>query len=794
MNRREFLQGSLGGSSGVLSLAAGGPRPISQWLFEAKNGQGAGTWGISNRHVEIALGKENSGGIVSLSDLATGRNWIVAQPYPLYELAMSRKGGKVVELSSLDAQSFTVDRTSAQGSQKLVLTYKGHRNLDLNVVCTVVLENDSGLSKWRISIENHTGYGTRAIRFPIVVSPARLGESDENDWFVWGSLGGQIIQSPGRTEPRKRLAGFRATGGSGPRWFPNQYPGPIAVQFQAYYDDAAGLYMATEDDGGQVKSFGIERVENGLDLSLEHNYDEKPGFSFELPYDTVLGVFRGDWYEAADIYKSWARQQHWCSRKVAERHDIPSWLKEPRPWLANISRGDYERLRGTQAIPPAEYPLGKFWPAKNAVRLMREYSSILKTPVITWITGWEMIGAPSGPVDIFPPYEGEASFKAAMQEATNDGNYPFMYVGGFRWCYKRPTVGYSNWERFEKEGKQAAALTAGHQVTRHLDPNGQSFWVSLCAGSDVTQQLCRKNFMELVNLGAVALSLDIQLGLYSPVCYSETHDHAPGYGPWMYQKALEFMRAVREATRKPNAITALGYEEPCEVWLQEADYQYHRPYWLGGVPLFDYLYSEYALRLGGDVATGFCHPEEECIKHAMVFINGIQNLVGIGHPEYDCATNRGSAALEMIRNICAAQRTYTREYVVFGEMQRPPKLDVAQVTVDVRKSRGDEEIDLPGVELPRVFHSAWRSQRGEFGYLLVNWTGAAEKARLALIDGQRGGGRKIYAVTANSKVAIPQNQIDSGVVDLTIPPRSILLIEESSVRTPETVLVGAGRK
>ncbi len=195
--------------------------------------------------------------------------------------------------------------------------------------------------------------------------------------------------------------------------------------------------------------------------------------------------------------------------------------------------------------------------------------------------------------------------------------------------------------------------------------------------------------------------------------------------------------------------------------------KYHRPYWRNGIPLFDYLYSEYALRLGGDVATGFCHPEEECIKHAMVFINGIQNLVGIGHLEYDYETNHNSGALEMMGNICAEQRTYAREY---------------------------EEIDLPGVELPRVFHSAWRSQRGELGYLLVNWTGAAEKARLALIDGQREGGKKIHAVTANSKVSIPQDQIDSGVVDLTILPRSILLIEESSVREPGTAFVGVGRE
>src|SRR5207249_9269392 len=100
---------------------------------------------------------------------------------------------------------------------------------------------------WRISIRNRTSYGVRAIRFPIVVSPSILGESDEDDQFISGSWGGRLVSRPGQGKPLGH-ARFRADGGRGPSWLPNQYPGTIAVQLEAYYDKVAGLYLATYDD------------------------------------------------------------------------------------------------------------------------------------------------------------------------------------------------------------------------------------------------------------------------------------------------------------------------------------------------------------------------------------------------------------------------------------------------------------------------------------------------------------------------------------------------------------------
>jgi hypothetical protein len=385
------------------------------------------SWTIAGKRLIIVLSGETKGGLSAFTDLQSQRNFI-AKAGPLYRLLLFQKGQDLVELNSLDAESLKVERRSEGQGETLTLTYGRRRSLDITVVCSVLLEADSPLSKWRISVRNNTPYGIRAIQYPVVQAPLVLGDSAEDDYFAWARMGGEIIWKPGLSLSQHSRGEFRADGERGPSWLPDQYPGAIALQMQSYYDETAGLYMATYDGAGNVKHFGLTRLKDGLDVSIEHNYDERPGLNFDLPYDTVLGVFHGDWYTAADLYKRWAVQQSWCARKTVDRDDLPAWLKEPRPFLMYASRADYQRVRGMTSWPPADYPIGKFYPAKKVIPLTRAYVSIFGTPAIVWYEGFEKIGNPCGPADLWPPLEGEESLKAAMGILYREGYYPFMAI------------------------------------------------------------------------------------------------------------------------------------------------------------------------------------------------------------------------------------------------------------------------------------------------------------------------------------------------------------------------------
>ena len=725
-------------------------------------------WSISSQRLKITLSAETRGGIGSLIDLETTRNFVLGT-YPLYRLRLSGKGEDLVELTSLDAQDVRVTRSSSRGRQTLRLIYDRHRDLDLGVTCTVAITQDSALSSWSISVTNNTPYGIRAIHYPLVVSPEKLGESDQDDVFIWGRAGGRKV--PGfslqATRPRRL-----------------QYPGYMALQLQAYYDQTSGLYVATYDSGGNVKHFGVAPLKEGLDFSVEHNYDERPGLDFELPYETVMGVFGGDWYAAADLYKAWAIRQHWCEKKTQDRTDIPAWVKEPRPTLQFECRADYQRVRGLSDFPPSDFPNGRFWPARKVIPLTQRYVSLFGTPVAVWHNGWEKFGNPGGPVDLFPPLEGEPSFKAAMRQIRQDGHYPYMAVWGPHWTYRRSPAGYEGWERFQREELASAVRDQNGQI-RKLGGTEKTF-VPMCMGSKGSRKVFSRWFRKLQDLGAVALEFDHAASGRAAVCYSPQHEHAPGYGSWMYQKMLEFLRGVRRHAKARNPESTLSMEEVCETWIQELDFALNRPYRMdlrptanglariGAIPLFNYVYHEYIPLLGGDGRLGVAHPEEQLMLHAANFVNGNLSWVGIGHAEYDFDVNPEYPTFTLLRNIFQAQRTYARPYLVFGEMVRPTQLQTDHLGAYAWLPTNQPNAEPPVFEIPRVMHRVWRSSQKKIGYILVNWTAEAETVTLDLVS-NRG---TVTAITGTQRTSISTTEILQGKLSRTVPARSVLLLEQ----------------
>ena len=88
--------------------------------------------------------------------------------------------------------------------------------------------------------------------------------------------------------------------------------------------------MACHDADMHVKSFRLGAMADWGTfpvMSITHHPSEVMGGDATFSYDTVVGVFHGDWYDGADIYKAWATKQWWCEKKLAER-DIADWVRK----------------------------------------------------------------------------------------------------------------------------------------------------------------------------------------------------------------------------------------------------------------------------------------------------------------------------------------------------------------------------------------------------------------------------------------------------------------------------------
>ena len=173
--------------------------------------------------------------------------------------------------------------------------------------------NGDGLIHLRIAVENGSDWAIDRVDFPQFAAPARLGNDIADDRLLFPFSDGSLLESPGAlTQSRKA-----------------DYPGWACVQLMAFYDTHAGLYLATHDPDGHCKEFGVISVKDrSLEIPITHRMPAIVGRDVELPYDVVLGMFHGDWRDAADIYKRWAKTQRWCAKTLRERADIPSFLKE----------------------------------------------------------------------------------------------------------------------------------------------------------------------------------------------------------------------------------------------------------------------------------------------------------------------------------------------------------------------------------------------------------------------------------------------------------------------------------
>ena len=108
-----------------------------------------------------------------------------------------------------------------------------------------------------------------------------------------------------------------------------------------------------------------------LRFSIEHLVPES-GRDIKIGYDTVVGGFRGDWYDAGDIYRDWAWTQWWCKTKWVGRPDVAQWAKQ---WPSMVKLDRYKK-----GSPAESY--------RALADMTRDFSQLLGQDIVTFFHGW----------------------------------------------------------------------------------------------------------------------------------------------------------------------------------------------------------------------------------------------------------------------------------------------------------------------------------------------------------------------------------------------------------------------
>ena len=175
-------------------------------------------------------------------------------------------------------------------------------------------------------------------------------DADYDDVLIMNESYGELWRDPLQSATDSMYQTYPAASGS--------------FQFLAHYhqlDEAAfppshpGLYLATHDPTASLKTFyyipsaADGTLTLGVTIMLPNGNMPLPQPAVRFPF--VLGVFRGDWWDAAQLYRdSFALSAPWTARRLAERDDFPPWFLQTQLWL-NTGWQDHDVFNDTQGDP-----------------------------------------------------------------------------------------------------------------------------------------------------------------------------------------------------------------------------------------------------------------------------------------------------------------------------------------------------------------------------------------------------------------------------------------------------------
>ena len=148
-------------------------------------------------------------------------------------------------------------------------------------------------------------------------------------------------------------------------------------------------------------------------------------------------------------------------------------------------------------------------------------------------------------------------------------------------------------------------------------------------------------------------------------------------------------------------------------------YNYRRHPGAVGIPLFSYLYHEYAIGYGGDSAV--LHPSSDrrmLRAHAVNLVTGRTPGGSIWSSQQNMY-NAHTDQITMLRNHCRLLKTRAREFLLLGRMLHPYELDVPKLTFRWTVGAG-ENAKTETTEDPAILTSSWQSPSGKVGHLFVN--------------------------------------------------------------------------
>lgn len=622
----------------------------------------------------------------------------------------------------------------------------------LTVRAEVSLSESAEEAVFRLGYEgNDASDPVLCVEYPVLCHVGSLYEG-ESDYLLHPFATGYLFQNPVENFDGETFAGITREYGL----YPSGWECPM--QFYAYYSlGIGGFEIMTRDGGNTIKSFPVVADDVGLRASVWHYPDDPSLPSAEFGYDISVGnLTEGTWYEAAEKYRGWATEQSWATEKgkLSERTDIDRTFYEEVvacnfnfPYHLVYGEAEqrelYEKMR--------ENAGGKlfnvfFADDDRVIDLSKEYGDYFvrfEFPDFHSVTTAE---------------QNPAEWKTAIRNA--DGGYAAYWLNGTQQFYE-------------------------------------------CAScEDYLSRFAEKEQGWYDRYGVSGYYHDVGIAAVHPKqCYDSSHPHGTRVN--IVEECLAQMALTKEIGQR-NGANIYGQELIFEQMLPYLDFYQARgnaeelgfmendrirPLIEGGVCekvcLFDYVYGAY----GAKRLDGYLYADEllgESYYHIAAYtaLNGgipEYNYEFVQNGEYLQPQEHSAEMMSFLGVLAKVKQTYGKQYLVYGEMVKPPETGAGEIEYDYIQQRFSDGTDGGVAVFGMTVTTAFRCGE-KIGIFICNPTKEAQSLKFVvnalrdygIADGDvtlsDGEGTKAFSSVRDGKLRVA----------LDLEPREVVMLEVSA--------------
>jgi len=579
----------------------------------------------------------------------------------LFDLTIQTLSNKTENIISADSGWGNVAIEKVGDTQTIILSNPTSDSFPNSLVVTVTIKTIGKKSQWDLKVdgigEAHSLLSTNFPNLNIKASPTGS--------FLIPHGYGQEIKNPANgisqllTYPR----GFGAT-----------------MQFLAYYDDGQGTYFGFHDPKASLKRFHLEDKDGGVQLhcsipapnqSLANNNWQMPGY-FELD------SFKGDWYDAALIYKEWAshKAEYW-PKDTPQREARQKSIGDISIWLTETAR---------------DYTLNQLETHIRDFKNFMDFEGIDIPIAVTWNSWYDMPMDLNFP-EIFPPLNGLSDMMKNLKTTYGDSVRLTGYMNG-RLYDTEHLDSYSH-------GGEAAATKQADGTTAHTQNFQGTTFAVMCPTQSFWQNIMIDSAQQMAtDIGFDGVYID-QVTAASPIaCMDPSHHHTLAGGTYWRDGYKEMFHSMHQSVSSGKFLTSEGAND---FLIDEVDGFLTEVFVTNNqVPAFQVVYSDKVQFIGA--ITGASSYKADNTPDSSRFYGRLAQSFAFGvipgRFYTGVAVNqnaRSARAAQYLRRL-ARMRTKLVNFTSFGEMKRPLSLSGTIPMMTFPAYGGTSMVETPAIQ------------------------------------------------------------------------------------------------